>query len=143
MADVLSPSQRKYNMSRIRGRNTGPEEKVKAIARKFGYRFQQNDKTFPGQPDLSFPRRKKVIFVHGCYWHRHSCPLGQVLPKTNAKFWRDKLEGNVRRDRVVRREIRKRGWKALVVWECGLKRGRNPEKRILNFLKSPGRGGKP
>lgn len=121
-------------MSRIRNRNTKPEMRVRAITHGLGYRYRLHRKDLPGRPDLVFPARKKVIFVHGCFFHMHECRYGQVVPKTNAEFWAKKRRSNVERDKRNIAELEAQGWQALTVWECET---RNPEglpEKIAGFL---------
>jgi len=123
-------------MSAIRGKDTKPEMIVRRVAHRLGYRYRLHRRELPGAPDLVFPRLRKVIFVHGCFWHRHTCKLGQPVPKTRSKFWRDKLEGNRRRDVETRRALREAGWDVLTVWECQTKVKKLPwlTERIAKFL---------
>jgi len=133
MTDHLSPQKRSECMAKVHSTDTTPERKVRKIAFKLGYRYRLNVKNLPGKPDLVFPRLKKTIFVHGCFWHGHKC---KHLPKTRKKFWREKLEQNRIRDKKVRRELKKLGWKPFVIWECWTKK--NPkilELKIKAFLK--------
>lgn len=118
MTDVHSKDQRSFNMSRIRSKDTKPELIVRSIVHQLGGRFRLHVKNLPGRPDLVFPSRRKVIFVHGCFWHMHTCRYGRVKPATNATFWEAKRQSNVNRDRRVRRELRADSWEVLVVWEC-------------------------
>jgi DNA mismatch endonuclease (patch repair protein) len=134
MADVLTPEQRRRNMQRIRSKNTKPEMRVRQLVHRLGYRFRLHSAKLPGRPDLVFAARHKVIFVHGCYWHMHACRFGRVVPATNAEFWQKKRSGNVERDRVVRGELRKAGWKLLVIWECEARDEARVAKRIEAFL---------
>jgi DNA mismatch endonuclease (patch repair protein) len=136
MTDVLTPAQRTLNMSRIRSRDTRPEWMVRSLLHRDGYRYRLHRRDLPGCPDLVFVSRRKVIFVHGCFWHMHRCRYGLVAPKTNAKFWKEKREGNVRRDRQNVRALRKLGWRVLVVWECQLKNQERMKSRIEKFLES-------
>lgn len=133
-SDVMSPEQRSRCMSRIRNKNTTPEIIVRRLAHRSGYRFVLHKRGLPGTPDLVFPRYKKVIFVHGCFWHRHSCKFGRPRPKQNAAFWDRKLTGNVERDRVSLRELRKLGWKVLTVWECQTVNPRKLSLKLKTFL---------
>jgi DNA mismatch endonuclease, patch repair protein len=135
MPDVHTPEQRSFNMSRIRNRNTRPEMKVRSMVHQMGYRYRLHRKDLPGKPDLVFPSRRKVIFVHGCFFHMHDCPYGQVVPKTNAEFWRKKRLSNVERDKRNVTALKESGWQVLEVWECQTKH--NPEVLIpilRNFL---------
>ena len=132
--DVHTSKQRSFNMSQIRDKNTKPEIKVRSLVHRMGYRFRLHRKDLPGKPDLVLPRHKKVIFVHGCFWHMHNCKYGRVKPKTNARFCQDKRAGNKERDKRNRRKLNNLGWKVLVIWEC---QARSPEKvinKITNFL---------
>jgi len=123
-------------MSRVRGRDTKPELFVRRSLHQAGYRFRLHVAGLPGKPDLCFPARGKIILVHGCYWHGHSCRYGLAQSKTNRRFWQAKLERNRRRDRKVIRRLRSLGWKVLVIWECQIKRGAW-EGRATKFLGPP------
>jgi DNA mismatch endonuclease (patch repair protein) len=118
MTDVLTPSQRKFNMSRIRGRGTLPEMRVRLLIRRMGYRFRVYDIRLPGKPDLVIPSLSIAVFVHGCFWHMHRCRWGKVTPATNSEFWASKRQGNVDRDRNVAAQFHRTRWKRIVVWEC-------------------------
>lgn len=134
MVDVLTPEQRRRNMSRIGGKNTGPELFLRRLVHSMGYRYRLHRRDLPGKPDLVFSSRNKVIFVHGCYWHVHTCRYGQVRPATNAQFWQKKRANTVLRDRRNLQELKSRGWTALVVWECEMRKGADLEDRIRRFL---------
>lgn len=121
MADVLTASQRKLNMSRIRSRDTKPEMIVRSLVHSMGYRYRLHSKDLPGSPDLVFPRLRKIIFVHGCFFHMHECRFGNVTPKTNSAFWKAKRNGNVQRDRSKQSLLLEAGWEVYVVWECETK----------------------
>lgn len=118
MTDVHTPAQRSFNMSRIRNRNTRPEMVVRSLAHRMGYRYRLHRKDLPGRPDLVFPSRRKIIFVHGCFFHMHDCRYGRVTPKQNAEFWQAKRLSNVERDRRNLTALERDGWKVLEVWEC-------------------------
>jgi DNA mismatch endonuclease (patch repair protein) len=133
VVDVLSPAQRRTNMQRIRSKNTKPELHVRRLVHALGYRYRLHGGHLPGRPDLVFAGRRKVIFVHGCYWHVHSCRFGRVTPATNAEFWREKRLGNRQRDKRNERALRALGWRLLVVWECELAHEALP-RRIAHFL---------
>lgn len=107
-------------MALVRSSDTKPERVVRKLAHGLGYRFRLRRRDLPGSPDLVFPGRRAVIFVHGCFWHRHDAPgcWRSRLPKTRPEFWVPKLNGNVARDAGVEAELRERGWRVLVVWEC-------------------------
>lgn len=138
MADNLTPEQRALCMSRVRGRDTKPELIVRKMLHAIGYRYRLHVASLLGTPDLVFPSRHKVVFIHGCYWHRHNCRRGRVRAGTNPEFWGEKLKGNVLRDRRVCRGLRNLGWEVLVVWECQTG-PRNREwllDRLVCFLES-------
>jgi len=118
--DVHSPKQRSYNMSKIRGKDTKPELLVRKWLWANGYRYRLHYKKLPGKPDIVFPSRKKVILVHGCFWHRHKCRYFK-WPKSNEEFWRQKIEGNVHRDQKNFSSLIASDWICLVIWECALK----------------------
>jgi DNA mismatch endonuclease (patch repair protein) len=134
--DTLTPSERSERMSRVRYKDTKPEFVVRRLVFALGYRFRLHSKRLPGRPDLVFPGLKKVIFVHGCFWHRHpakTCMLAR-LPKSRLDFWLPKLEANRRRDVVQQRRLRRMGWSVMVVWECQLRRPLTLERRLRSFL---------
>lgn len=108
-------------MSRIKSRDTKPEMVVRSLVHQMGFRFRLHRKDLPGKPDLVLPRHRKIIFVHGCFWHLHRCRYGKVVPRTNAEFWQKKRQGNVDRDRRQRASLKKQGWSILTVWECWTK----------------------
>lgn len=118
--DVHSPKQRSYNMSQIKGKNTKPEMIVRKWLWENGYRYRLHRKDLPGNPDIVFPGKKKVIFVHGCFWHKHDCKYFK-WPKSNAEFWLEKIEGNVNRDIRNLKNLKEDGWGYFIVWECELK----------------------
>src|SRR5277367_6741400 len=118
MVDVLSPQQRSFNMSRIRGKDTTPELVVRRLIHSLGYRFRLHVRNLPGQSDIVLPKCRAVIFVHGCFWHMHRCKYGKVVPATNVSFWAEKRRSNVERDRRNRAALRTDGWKVFEIWEC-------------------------
>ena len=134
MSDVLTPEQRKYNMSRIRYKDTRPEMIVRSEVHRMGFRYKLYNSVLPGKPDLVLTRRRKIIFVHGCFWHMHTCKYGRVKPRTNAEFWENKRLGNVKRDRKNIRELKKNGWRVLIVWECWTKNLPLLRKKLSTFL---------
>jgi DNA mismatch endonuclease (patch repair protein) len=136
MADVLTPQQRSFNMSRIRSRDTKPEKIVRSIVHALGYRYRLHKPDLPGKPDIVLVRHRKIIDVHGCFFHMHNCRYGRVVPATNANFWRTKRLSNVERDRRNLRTLRREGWKVLIVWECETRQLSRLQKRIERFLAS-------
>ena len=134
MTDVLTPEQRKLNMSRIRNKDTRPEVFVRSLVCKMGYRYKLNVRHLPGKPDLVLSKHRKIIVVHGCFWHMHKCKYGKAKPQTHAQFWQSKRVGNVKRDRQNLSLLRKDGWKILVVWECWTRKPKLLEQRISKFL---------
>jgi len=134
--DVHTPEQRSRNMAAIRGRDTKPEMVVRSLVHAMGYRYRLHRRDLPGKPDLVFSGLRKVIFVHGCFWHMHDCSYGRVRPATNAEFWHAKRGGNVERDRKNTAELRRAGWRALVVWECETREGDRLARRLRRFLAS-------
>ncbi|MHB1220324.1 MAG: very short patch repair endonuclease [Alphaproteobacteria bacterium] len=134
--DTLTSKQRSERMSRVRGANTKPEWTVRRLVHGMGYRYRLHSSDLPGKPDLVFARRRKVLFVHGCFWHRHpdpKCPLSR-LPKSRLDFWVPKLEGNRKRDKRDEKRLRDIGWSVMVVWECQLKNKNRLAARIGRFL---------
>ncbi len=121
MADVLTPKQRSYNMSRIRNKDTKPEELVRKYLFSQGFRYRKNDARLPGKPDIVLPKYKTVIFVNGCFWHKHEGCKFFVWPKNNAEFWKEKIEKNAARDARDYELLREAGWQIIVIWECELK----------------------
>ena len=121
-------------MAAIRGKHTSPEMTVRRVLTAMGYRYRLHGRGLPGRPDVVFASRRAVILIHGCYWHRHSCSLGQVMPRTRRQFWRAKLEGNAVRDRRTRARLRRLGWRVLVVWECQLRDLDVLATRLRRFL---------
>ena len=114
MADVLTAEQRSYCMSQIRGRDTIPEVSLRKALWAAGLRYRLNFK-LPGKPDIVFPRSRVAVFVDGCFWH--ACPIHSTRPATNAKFWRKKIESNIRRDKEVNRQLEELGWSVIRIWE--------------------------
>jgi len=120
MVDVLTSEQRRLNMSRIRGRDTKPEMQLRRGLHARGLRFRLHRKDLPGCPDLVLPRFQAVIFVHGCFWHGHKCPMFK-MPATRTSFWRNKIAQNMERDQTAQLELLSEGWRVLLVWECALR----------------------
>ena len=123
--DSLSKEHRSWNMSRIRSKDTKPERIVRSFLHRNGLRFRLHVKNLPGKPDIVFPKYKTVIFVHGCFWHRHKGCSDATIPSSNRDFWQNKFKRNVKRDKEEQAALRKLGWKVIVVWECELKEKNN------------------
>jgi DNA mismatch endonuclease (patch repair protein) len=134
MTDVLTPQQRSFNMSRIRNRDTRPEMIVRSIVHRMGYRYSLHKKTLPGKPDLVLVRHRKIIDVHGCFFHMHDCRYGRVVPATNAGFWKTKRLSNAARDRRNLAALKSEGWRVLVVWECETRDLDQLERTIRRFI---------
>ena len=137
MADTITKVHRSWNMSRIKSKDTKPEIIVRSMLHRMGYRFRVNKKDLPGKPDIVLPKYKTVIFVHGCFWHMHRGCKDATVPKTRTKWWLNKLEGNVKRDKENIMLLRKSGWKTAVIWECELISNKNDKiirklKKIIN-----------
>jgi DNA mismatch endonuclease (patch repair protein) len=131
--DTLTPAERSERMRGIRSKDTKPEMRVRRLVHGMGYRYRLHDRRVPGTPDLVFRRRRRAIFVHGCYWHGHDCKLGR-LPKSRLSFWREKIAANRRRDARVRAEMQALGWSSLVLWECELRDEARLASSIKEFL---------
>ncbi len=133
--DTLSPDERSERMGRVRNKDTKPELVVRRLVHSMGYRYRLHGKSLPGRPDMVFSGRRKVIFVHGCFWHRHdfSCPLTR-MPKSRLDFWKPKFEATQRRDQVNQAKLREMGWELLIVWECQLKEMGELAIRIREFM---------
>jgi DNA mismatch endonuclease (patch repair protein) len=132
--DRLNAEQRSENMRRIRSEDTNPEIALRSMLHKLGYRFRLHRKDLPGRPDIVFPGRSKVIFVHGCFWHQHpGCREGRV-PGSRVEYWMPKLERNMVRDAANRSLLEEQGWGVLVVWECELRNPQALSKKVKRFL---------
>jgi DNA mismatch endonuclease (patch repair protein) len=131
MVDNLTPAARSARMASIGGKNTVPELAVRRLAHTLGYRFRLHRRDLPGSPDLVFVKRRKIVFVHGCFWHGHAC---KRLPKSNVGFWAKKIESNRARDARNLADLRRLGWKALVVWQCETKDPQAVGARLRRFL---------
>jgi DNA mismatch endonuclease (patch repair protein) len=118
MADVFDPEKRSSVMRAVRSRDTGPELRVRKAAHAIGLRFRLQRADLPGKPDLVFPAKRTVIFVHGCFWHGHSCPRGDRIPQSNRAYWQAKISRNRARDRINIAALKKLGWTPRVIWEC-------------------------
>ncbi|WP_175839179.1 very short patch repair endonuclease [Burkholderia anthina] len=125
--DNLSPELRSALMAKVRGKDTRPELVVRTMLHRSGFRYRLHVGTLPGRPDIVLPRWKTVIFVHGCFWHRHSgCKL-TTTPKTHTSFWLEKFNANIKRDIANKLALEQAGWKVLIIWECET---RDPEKLL-------------
>jgi DNA mismatch endonuclease (patch repair protein) len=134
VVDIVSPARRSEMMRGIRGKGTKPELLVRSAAHRLGYRFRLHARTLPGTPDLVFPRRKLVLFVHGCFWHRHEgCPYCYA-PKSNIQFWREKFKNNVVRDKSVQKRLEGMGWRVAVIWECETADSESLRKMLKKLL---------
>lgn len=120
MSDVFSPEKRSEVMSKIQGKDTKPELKIRKALHALGYRYRIHDKNIKGKPDLKLTKYNALIFVHGCFWHGHDCHLFK-WPQKNAEFWRNKITGNIERDKRNIALLRNEGWRVLVIWECVIK----------------------
>lgn len=134
MSDVFSSEKRSWIMSRVRGRDTKPEILVRSFIHRMGYRFRIHRRDLPGNPDIVLPRHGKVVFVHGCFWHGHKgCPRSK-RPTSNEKFWNRKLNSNIERDKRFQKDLRRMGWKVLVVWQCETRRSEVLLRKLERFL---------
>jgi DNA mismatch endonuclease Vsr len=137
MADVFNPKERSRIMARVKNRNTKPEQIVQNVLFKLGIRYRLIYKNLPCKPDIIFPRRKKVIFVHGCFWHGHSGCKRSKLPDTNHLFWKAKIEKNIKRDEYSQDALEALGWSILIIWQCELKDIAGLKTRLQFFLNQP------
>ncbi len=126
--------ERSEIMRRVRSTDTAPELIVRKLAYSLGFRYRLHKKGLPGKPDLVFSGKKKVIFVHGCFWHGHKCKRGDRLPKKNMGYWKKKINGNVKRDKNHIEKLTKEGWSVLTIWECEMKDKNALTKKIVGFL---------
>ncbi|MCL4743785.1 MAG: DNA mismatch endonuclease Vsr [Burkholderiaceae bacterium] len=132
--DRLTPERRSENMRRIRGTDSGPELTVRRALFRMGYRYRLHMKGLPGKPDVVFPSRRKVIFVHGCFWHRHPGCKYAYMPKSRVEFWATKFAQNVARDARAHAQLAGSGWRCLVVWECETQDDNLLTIRLSSFL---------
>jgi DNA mismatch endonuclease (patch repair protein) len=135
MADFLTPSERSERMSRIRSSDTSPELALRRELHRLGLRFTLRNKKLSGKPDLVLPRHRVVVFVHGCFWHRHEGCNIATTPKSNTDFWQEKFGRNVARDARVGEELRRKGWRVLVAWECSLKSSGRARETAANIAR--------
>jgi DNA mismatch endonuclease (patch repair protein) len=134
MADVHSKEIRSFNMSRIKGKDTKPEIMVRKFLFSNGIRYRLHDKKLPGKPDMVFPKYKKVVFIHGCFWHGHENCKYFVVPKTRTEWWLNKINNNKKKDIESVYALRKLGWKVIIIWECELKPN-NKDKKLKSTLR--------
>lgn len=132
MTDRITPEHRSWNMSRIKGKDTKIEVKVRSWLFSKGFRFRKNDRRYPGTPDIVLPKYKTVIFINGCFWHRHEGCRYATIPKTRTEFWQEKFDRNVANDRKHKEELETMGWNVITVWECELKKSTFED--TMNFL---------
>ncbi|HET54679.1 MAG TPA: DNA mismatch endonuclease Vsr [Ignavibacteria bacterium] len=132
--DIFSKRKRSEIMSHVSGSNTKPELIVRSTLHKMGYRFSLYRNDLPGKPDIILPKYKKIIFIHGCFWHGHkNCPRAK-RPSTNSKFWEKKLDENITRDEQILKKLEKLGWGVLIIWTCEIKRIEALQKKLVNFI---------
>ena len=132
--DRISKEHRSWNMSRIRSGDTKPERIVRSLLHGRGYRFRLHRKDLPGKPDIVLPKYKTVIFVHGCFWHRHKGCKHASVPKTRQDFWQTKFNSNIARDKKVQKQLKLSGWKTLIIWECELTEVESVMKKLKDSL---------
>lgn len=138
MVDVYDSATRRRVMQAIKASDTKPEIIIRRIVRLLGFPgYRLHRKDIPGKPDIAFIGRRLAIFVHGCFWHGHSCPRGRRVPKTNIAYWSQKIEGNKARDKAHRKELSQLGWHSLIIWECELRDPEAVKQKLLNFLSNP------
>lgn len=136
MPDKLTPEKRSWNMSRIKGKDTSIEIKVRKYLFSLGYRFRKNDRRLPGTPDIVLPKYRSVIFINGCFWHRHIGCAKTTTPKSNLDFWERKFDRTIANDRQNYAALEKQGWNVIVLWECELKKEKfaTTMQRVVNEL---------
>lgn len=130
----MNPVQRSAHMAKIKSKNTKPELLLRKGLHALGFRYRLHDAKLPGKPDLVFPSRRKVVFVNGCFWHGHDCPVGARLPKSNTDFWIEKRERNQARDQRQMAQLKDLGWECLVVWECDIKASKGVPNEVPKYL---------
>ena len=134
MADIYKPGKRSTIMAAVKRKDTAPELAVRHVAHSLGYRFRLHRRDLPGKPDVVFSRHRKLIFVHGCFWHRHSGCRHASMPATRTEFWTNKFNRNVERDAASTKALKEAGWTCLVVWECETRHRDTLEARLIDFL---------
>ncbi|TGY92424.1 MULTISPECIES: very short patch repair endonuclease [Alphaproteobacteria] len=133
MVDTRTPAQRRRIMQSVASQNTGPEMVVRRLLHSLGYRYRLHDRRLPGTPDIVFRKKKKAIFVHGCFWHAHDCPKGRP-PRSREEFWQEKRKKNTERDARNIAELEVEGWSVLVVWQCETKDRQTLSSRLTAFV---------
>jgi DNA mismatch endonuclease, patch repair protein len=134
MTDQLTKERRSWNMSRIRSKDTKPEKAVRSLLHGMGYRFRLHRKNLPGKPDIVMPKYRRIIFVHGCYWHRHPGCKFAYSPKSRVKFWTQKFRENVERDKINQQTLRELGWRVTIIWECEVNNLSKLRRRLRALL---------
>lgn len=133
--DRFTPKERSRIMAKVKSTNTKPEKKVRSILHKAGFRFRKNVSKLPGSPDIVLPKYKTVIFVHGCFWHKHDCKRGNRIPSNRREYWEKKLNNNAMRDERHQQILRTLGWDVIVIWECELKKQSPKIQNVIHHLK--------
>ncbi len=133
--DIWTKEKRSYVMSKIQSKDTTPEKKVRGLLHHMGYRFRLHLKNLPGKPDIVLPKYRKVIFVHGCFWHMHKNCIDGKIPRTNYEIWKTKFEKNIKRDKINIKKLKKENWKVLVLWECEIEKDTEKVKnKLMHFF---------
>jgi len=142
MVDIYSKSKRSEIMARIRSKDTSPELFLRKFLFSNGFRYRVCRKDLPGKPDLLLPKYRTAIFVNGCFWHGHSCKIGSKkrMPKSNSEYWNEKIRGNIFRDKQHHKELKKMGWRVIVVWECEIQNGKRIMKELIPLIKREKKG---
>lgn len=134
MVDHISPERRSWLMSRVKGKHTSPEVRVRSVAHKLGYRFRLHRNDLPGKPDLVFPKHRVALFVHGCFWHRHPGCQKASVPKTHSEYWTAKFHANIMRDERVKKELEGGGWGVALIWECETKSDKALRRKLNDIF---------
>jgi DNA mismatch endonuclease (patch repair protein) len=134
MPDKFTPQERSRIMARVKSRDTAPEKMVRKILHRMGYRFRLRSAKLPGKPDVILPKHKKIVFVHGCFWHGHEGCRRSLRPASNSEYWNRKIDRNIARDARVQQELKEMGWKVLVIWQCQMRDASTVEERLEGFL---------
>lgn len=132
--DIFDKNKRSWIMSKVKGKDTAPEISVRSIVHRLGYRFRKNNPKLPGKPDIVLKRHKKIIFVHGCFWHGHEQCKRSSRPATNVEFWNNKIDANIIRDKRNKKILQEQGWKVLVIWQCEISNTDCLLEKIKDFL---------